>query len=83
MNLSRAPGEVLKQIWLDTVLFRPEQVAYLVNLVGSDKVLMGSDSPFDMGDTDPVGLIRRTPGLDAAAQSAILGGNAEKLLGLN
>jgi aminocarboxymuconate-semialdehyde decarboxylase len=83
VHLTRSPGEVVKQIWLDTVLFRPEQVAYLVGLVGSDKILMGSDSPFDMGDDDPVGLIRRTPGLDAATQAAILGGNAEKLLGLN
>lgn len=83
INLARAPGEVLKQIWLDTVLFRPDQVAFIVNLVGADKVVMGSDSPFDMGDTDPVGLIRKTPGLDTASQSAILGGNAEKLLGLN
>lgn len=82
-NLARAPGEVLKQIWFDTVLFRPEQVAFLVNLVGADKVVMGTDSPYDMGENDPVALIRTTPGLDAATQSAILGGNAAKLLGLS
>ena len=82
VTLNRAPGEVLKQIWWDTVLFRPEQVAFLVNLVGRERVVMGTDSPFDMGENDPVGLIRNTRGLDAATQTAILGGNAAALLGL-
>jgi aminocarboxymuconate-semialdehyde decarboxylase len=35
-----------------------------------------------MGENDPLALIRATPGLDAATQAAILGGNAEKLLGI-
>lgn len=82
VNLARSPGEVLKQIWFDTVLFRPDQVAFLVNLVGRERVVMGTDSPFDMGENDPVGLVRKTPGLDAATQTAILGGNAAALLGL-
>lgn len=82
VNLKRAPGEVLKQIWFDTVLFRADQVAFLINLVGRERVVMGTDSPFDMGENDPVGLIRKTPGLDAATQTAILGGNAAALLGL-
>ena len=81
VNLSRSPGEVVKQIWFDTVLFREDQIDFLVNLVGVDKVVMGTDSPFDMGENDPVGLIKKTK-LDAATQAAILGGNATKLLGL-
>jgi aminocarboxymuconate-semialdehyde decarboxylase len=83
VNLSRAPGEVLKQIWFDTVLFRSDQVAFLVNLVGQERVVMGTDSPYDMGENDPVALIRGTAGLDDAAQAAILGGNAASLLGLS
>jgi len=83
VNLARSPGEVLREIWFDTVLFRPDQVAFLVNLVGRERVVMGTDSPFDMGENDPIGLIRATPGLDAAAQAAILGGNAARLLGLS
>jgi aminocarboxymuconate-semialdehyde decarboxylase len=83
VNLSRTPGEVLKQIWFDTVLFRADQVAFLINLVGRDRVVMGTDSPYDMGENNPIDLIGKTPGLDAAGQAAILGGNAEKLLGLS
>jgi aminocarboxymuconate-semialdehyde decarboxylase len=82
VNLARSPGEVVRQIWFDTVLFRPEQVASLIGAVGRERVVMGTDSPYDMGETDPVGLLDRVPGLDAAAKSAILGGNAELLLGL-
>ena len=42
---------------------------------------MGSDRPFDMGDNDPVGLVRRVPNLTDADRAKILGGNAEALLG--
>jgi len=82
VNLSRSPGEVLRQIWFDTVLFRPDQVAFLIGTVGLDRVVMGTDTPYDMGENDPVGLIGRVPGLDAAGKAAILGGNAAALLGL-
>lgn len=81
-HIQRPPKDYVKQIHFDTVVFEPEAIAYLVALVGADHVLMGSDRPFDMGDNDPVGLVRRVPGLSEADQAKILGGNAQKLLGL-
>lgn len=83
VNISKPPKEYLKQVYFDTVVFEPEAVAYLVALVGADHVLMGSDRPYDMGDFNAVDLVRRTPGLTEAQQTAILGGNAETLLGLS
>lgn len=82
VNISKPPKEYLKQVYFDTVVFEPEAIAYLVALVGADHVLMGSDRPYDMGDFHAVDLVRRTPGLTEAQQAAILGGNAETLLGL-
>lgn len=81
-NIGRPPSHYVKRIWFDTVVFRPEAIAYLVDLVGVEKVMMGTDSPYDMGENHPVELVERTPGLDAAQKAAILGGNARRFLGL-
>jgi aminocarboxymuconate-semialdehyde decarboxylase len=49
--------------------------------VGADRVLCGSDHPFDMGDLRPAASVRAA-GLAPDEETAILGGNAERLLGL-
>lgn len=54
----------------------------MVDAVGADRVLLGSDYPFDMGDPDPVSTVRAA-GLDLEAQRAVLSGNAERVLGLS
>lgn len=81
-HLGRSPAEVVRQIWFDTVLFRPDQVAFLIGVVGRDRVVMGTDTPYDMGENHPVRLIDEVPGLDPATRAAILGGNGAALLGL-
>jgi aminocarboxymuconate-semialdehyde decarboxylase len=45
--------------------------------------VLGTDYPYDMGETDPVGLITRTVGDDGDTIAAIAGGNAARLLGLS
>jgi aminocarboxymuconate-semialdehyde decarboxylase len=51
----------------------------LVEEVGSDHVLLGSDYPFDMADPHPVETVRRS-GLKDEDAAAVLSGNAEQLL---
>lgn len=82
VNITKPPSEYVKQIYLDTVVFEAAAIAHLVDLVGEDRVLMGSDRPYDMGEPDPVGLVRRVPNLSREGQAKVLGGNAERLLGL-
>ena len=43
--------------------------------------MMGTDYPYDMADSDPIGHLASGK-LDAAAMAAVAGGNAKKLLGL-
>ena len=52
---------------------------HLIEIVGPDRVMLGTDYPFDMADTDPVGLIDATEGLTDDERVAIKGGTAEKL----
>ena len=49
--------------------------------VGADRVVLGSDHPFDMGDLRPADTVR-SAGLDPHEEAAVLGGNAARLLGL-
>ena len=80
-NLPKPPTSYLKKIYFDTVVFTPHQLQELIRLYGADRIVMGTDYPFDMADYDPVGHVCGA-GLDAATVAAICGGNAAKLLGL-
>lgn len=70
----------LKRCYYDTVVFDPGVLRALVDFAGADRVLLGSDYPFDMGDDRP-GDVVRALGLDEAEETAILGGTALRLLG--
>jgi aminocarboxymuconate-semialdehyde decarboxylase len=82
-DLPNPPSSYLKKIYVDTVVFTPEQLAGLVATFGVDHVLMGTDYPYDMGEYDPLQHLAATPGLDATVRSAIAGGNARKLFGIS
>jgi aminocarboxymuconate-semialdehyde decarboxylase len=81
-HIAKAPTTYLERVHFDTVLFDPADVARLVSSYGADHVLLGTDYPYDMGESDPVGLVERTPGLSADDRARILGGNAARLLRL-
>jgi aminocarboxymuconate-semialdehyde decarboxylase len=75
----REPVEAsLRRLHYDTVTHDPDVLRALVDFAGPDRVVLGSDHPFDMGDPDPAATVRAA-GLDPAAEAAILGGNAERL----
>lgn len=78
----RLPIEYLRKMWFDTLVYDPQALAHLVNVVGASQLVVGSDYPFDMGHYDPHGLLAATPGLSETQIAAILGGNAAALLGL-
>lgn len=81
-HISKSPAEFVRNIWFDTVVFRPDAIGYLAGVVGVDRIMMGTDSPYDMGEKDPVALVNAVDNLSAAAKSDILGGTAAKLLGV-
>ena len=81
-NLPMPPTYYLKKIYLDTIVFTPHQLAALVDLFGTEKILLGTDYPYDMGEYDPIGHIASVPTLSDADRAAIAGGNARTLFGL-
>ena len=75
------PSAYLRQIWYDALVYSPQALRHLVEVVGADKVMLGTDYPFDMGVTDPVERASAA-GLPAADLTAILSGNAAALFGI-
>ncbi len=78
---ARRPSEYLRGIFYDALVYSPGALRHLVAAVGADKVVLGTDYPFDMGVADPVARAAAA-GLPAADLGAILSGNAAGLLGL-
>ena len=81
-HISRPPSYYMKKIYYDTMVFGEEQLEHLVNLWGADRVVIGTDYPYDMGYYKPVDFVEGTRSLSHAEKDAIIGGNAAKLLGL-
>lgn len=79
---ARKPSSYFAKMWFDSLVYEPELLTALVQRVGAERVLLGSDFPFDMGIEDPVGHVEATA-LDAHAKACICGGNAAAMLGLN
>jgi aminocarboxymuconate-semialdehyde decarboxylase len=80
-TIKKQPSEYLKQLYYDTMVFRPEGVRHLVAEVGASQLLVGTDFPYPWTKT-AVDLILKTPGLSDDDKTAILGGTAAKLLGI-
>jgi len=81
-DLPEPPTSYLKKIYFDSVVFTPHQLEMLVRVFGADKILMGTDYPFDMGEYDPIGHLASVEAFDPSTIAAIAGGNARRLLGL-
>lgn len=79
-NLTRPPSEWLRHLYHDTVLHSPASLRFLIDTVGVERVVLGSDYPFEMGDPEPLTTIGDVPGLTAQERSLIVRGNLERLL---
>lgn len=80
-HITKPPSDYLKQIYVDTVLHHPAALRYVVELMGADRVMLGTDYPFEMGSLDPVDFVR-SGGFDDDTTEAILGSTAEALIGI-
>ena len=78
---AQPPSSYLRRMWYDALVYTSQALRHLIEVVGADKVVLGTDYPFDMGVSDPVGRATAA-GLPAADLTAILSGNAAALFGL-
>ena len=79
-SLREPVEDSLRRFFYDTVTHDPAVLRGLVEFVGAERVVAGSDHPFDMGDPDPEATVRAA-GLGSEAEAAILEDNLERLVG--
>jgi aminocarboxymuconate-semialdehyde decarboxylase len=79
-RLGEAPDESLRRFYYDTVTHDAGLLRQVTDFAGADRVLCGSDYPFDMGVERPAEPVLAL-GLPPGEESAILSGNALRLLG--
>lgn len=70
----------LRRVHHDSLVHDPRVLRLLVEVVGSDRVVIGTDWPFPHGEADPVGLANAALGQDPATLQAVLATNAAGLL---
>jgi len=78
-RLGESPEDSIRRFYFDTLTHDDALLRSLIDYVGSDHVLLGSDYPFDMGDARHVDTVRAL-GLAPDMETAILAGNAQRLL---
>lgn len=75
------PRDYLGKFWVDSLVHDPAMLEHVVNMVGPDRVALGTDYPFPLGELEPGKLIRSMPWYDARKEM-LLGGAALQWLGL-
>ncbi|BCJ89951.1 amidohydrolase [Terrihabitans soli] len=81
LRMRGTPEESLSKLYYDTITHNDEALDYLVKTAGADRVLYGSDYPFDMADDEGPARVKKLKAPEAALTD-ILSGNAKRLLNI-
>ncbi|HEY4373343.1 MAG TPA: amidohydrolase family protein [Burkholderiales bacterium] len=76
------PSHYLDRFSVDSAVFDPRSLRLLVEVMGEDHVMLGSDYPFPLGELS-IGKLIRESAFSATAKEKMLGGNALRFLGLD
>lgn len=77
--ISKPPSAYLHHFVFDTIAHSDRALRFVIDAVGAERVVVGTDAPYDMADDDPVGRVKRL-GLPGEDEAAILGLTAAHLL---
>lgn len=80
---SSKPSDYLRRFYYDTIIHAPEPLSFLLESVGSDRVMLGSDFPFDMGLSDPCADLNKLTRITEQDHARVHYRTAYEFLGLN
>jgi aminocarboxymuconate-semialdehyde decarboxylase len=81
--VDKLPSEYLGQLYFDSLVYSTDNLRHLIATVGADRVVIGTDFPFNMSKRESVDHVLSVSGLSVDEQEAILGGTAARLLGID
>ena len=79
-KIQQGPADYLRRFWYDTVGYSDHTVDFLKTIVGTDRIVMGSDYCFPIAYEQPVKVVTDHPRLSDAEKHAIVDANARRLL---
>lgn len=77
------PRAYLGRFYVDSLVHDPVMLAHIVTLLGADKVILGTDYPFPLGEHPPGAMVGSMKEFDTKTKEDILGLNALRWLNLN
>ncbi|KAL1917072.1 uncharacterized protein VTP21DRAFT_5270 [Calcarisporiella thermophila] len=77
-----SPLEQLDRIWTDSLVHDEDTLKFLIQKIGIDRIVLGSDYPFPLGEHHPGKMIEECEWLSEEEKEKLLGGNALRFLGL-
>jgi aminocarboxymuconate-semialdehyde decarboxylase len=80
VNMKKPPIDYLRTLYFDSCVYERPVLQHLVDKVGADRVLLGSDYP--VGEVKPVEFVTETQTLSDAQKQQIVATNAASWLGL-
>ena len=79
-DFKKPASSYLRRFLYDIIAHNDEVLMTLIRMVGADRIVLGSDFPFNMGLDRPVEVVERLKGLSAKQKDMILGGTAAAVL---
>jgi aminocarboxymuconate-semialdehyde decarboxylase len=76
------PSSYARRFFVDSAVFDPGALRLLTEVMGAERIMLGSDSPFPLGEQRIGSGVRESPFLDDAARQLILRDNAQAFFGL-
>ena len=80
VNTSIGPRQQAGDLYFDTLVHDPDALRYLIKLFGAERLALGSDYPFPLGETPPGGLIASIPELLEGERDRLRAGTALEFL---
>jgi aminocarboxymuconate-semialdehyde decarboxylase len=82
VHITQPPSTYLRRFYYDCIVYTEAALRFLIDSVGADRVVFGTDWPYDMALDWPVAWVLGMKGLSQEEKEAILWKNLERLLGL-
>jgi len=81
VNNASSPRDLLRRFYFDALTHDDKALEFLISQVGADRVTLGTDAPFDMGEENPLTRLDAVHGLSDTDRARVLGLNVLGLLG--
>jgi aminocarboxymuconate-semialdehyde decarboxylase len=83
VNNAVSPSAYLGRFWVDSLVHDPQMLQVIIDMIGADKVALGTDYPFPLGELEPGVGIDSLDDADEPMRALLRSGSALAFLGLS